>query len=166
MTLVKARLESIDGNQYSFDFMFNPNQIDISRKANINENRGSRTQNEGIPKVSFALRNAATINIKNIMFDTYENESQRDVGEKIKNLIQSVKFIKQEERPPIYILTWGKINYFKCYVDSLNYQLTLFLPDGTPVRAKASITLKEIDPSFGSPNPSPSSNRRQIDTRW
>ena len=167
MTLVKAELYSEDGEQYSFSFMYNPTEISMSRKATVAENEGARSDNEGIPKVSFAHPNAAIISIQNIIFDAYERSDRRDIGKDIQKLTQSVKFVKGEARPPIYIFRWGKINYLRCYVESLNYKLTLFLPDGTPVRAKASINLKEIDPDFKSKNPSPASrNRRTIDTRW
>ena len=166
MSLVKAELHSEDGPQYSFEFMYNPTEISISRRAEIAENNGARSEKEGIPKVSFAHPNAASISIKNIIFDAYERSDRREIGADIQKLTQSVKFVQGEKRPPIYIFRWGKINYLRCYVESLDYQLTLFLADGTPVRAKASINLKEIDPDFKPKNPAPASNRRTIDSRW
>jgi hypothetical protein len=170
--LQKAGLYSLDHNDTIFEFMFNPTELEISRRVNVTENRGARTQNQGIPKVSFAHPNAATISIKNIILDTYErdrNPRGRDVGEQIGKLTETVKFIPNKRRPPICIFYWGGINYLRCYVESVNYQLTLFLPDGTPVRAKASLTLKEVDkvePASGEPNPPADPNRREIDTRW
>ena len=167
MTLEKAELYSLDGQQYNFKFMFNPTEISVSKKSKVTENRGARTENQGIPKTSFAHPNASIIKIQNIIIDCYEREKNRDVGEEMKKLTQTVKFIDSEERPPIYLFSWGKINYLRCYVESLDYKLTMFLEDGTPVRAKASITLKEIDPSVSSSNPSSiSSERRNVDTRW
>ncbi len=165
MTLEKATLHSLDGDNYSFTFMYNPTSISISRKVNVSENDGARTEDKGIPKVSFAHPKATTISIKDIIFDTYENVSDRDVGNKIEKLTQTVKFIEGKQRPPVYAFGWGTINYLICYVESLDYQLTLFLPDGTPVRAKASITLKEVDPYQSLANPPPQSNRT-VDTRW
>lgn len=165
--LKKAELIAFeDGENYNFEFMFNPNEVSITRKVNVTENRGARSDDLGIPKVSFAHPNATVITIKNIIFDVYENQ-KKDLGEKLEKLTQTVKFIKEgnKRRPPIYIFSWGEINYLRCYVESVDYQLTLFLPDGTPVRAKASITLKEIDPSFGESNPSPEVERER-DSRW
>ncbi|MFP4124759.1 CIS tube protein [Coleofasciculus sp.] len=41
----------------------------------------------------------------------------------------------------------------------LDYNLTMFLPDGTPVRAKINLTLEEIDESTSQPGMSaPTSN--------
>lgn len=163
----KAELYSIDGDDYSFEFMFNPNEITINKKADVTENRGARTEQQGIPKVSFAHPNATTIAIKDIIIDVYELED-RDLGKKLKKLTQTVKFVKGKDRPPIYIFRWGQVNYLRCYVESIDYQLTLFLPDGSPVRAKASINLKEVDPSFGNSNPSAQSSQsdREANSRW
>jgi hypothetical protein len=166
--LKKAVLMAVpeDGEKYNFEFMFNPNEISINRKVTVSENPGARSDDLGIPKVSFAHPNATVITIKNIIFDVYENE-KKDLGEKLGKLTQTVKFIKEgnKRRPPIYIFSWGDTNYLRCYVENVDYQLTLFLPDGTPARAKASITLKEIDPSFGEQNPSPSVQRER-NSRW
>ena len=167
--LEKAGLYSLDDGDTIFEFIFNPNELEINRKVNVKESEGARTQDVGIPKVSFAHPNATTISIKNIILDRSESEGKKDIGEEIKKLTKTVKFIPSKRRPPICIFYWGTINYLRCYVESVNYQLTLFMPDGTPIRAKASMTLKEvdeIDPASGSPNPPADPQRRNIDTRW
>ena len=167
MTLQKATLHSLDGDDYTFTFMYNPTSISISRKVNVSENDGALTKDKGIPKVSFAHPKATTISIKDIVFDTYENNSDRDVGNKINKLTKTVKFIEAKKRPPVYIFAWGNINYLRCYVESVDYQLTLFLPNGTPVRAKASMTLKEVDPYQSLTNPPPQGGSlRAVDSRW
>ena len=165
MSLEKATLNSLDGGNYSFTFMYNPTSMSISHRVNVSENDGARTEDKGIPKVSFAHPKATTISIQDIIFDTYENSSDRDVGSQLKKLTQAVKFIQGKQRPPVYIFAWGSINYLRCYVESLDYQLTMFLPNGTPVRAKASITMKEVDPYQNMTNPPPQSNR-SVDSRW
>lgn len=165
MKLEKATLNSLDGDNYSFTFMYNPTSISIKRSVCVSENSGARTEDEGIPKVSFGYPIAMVVSISDIIFDTYEDSKDRDVGNKLKKLIQAVKFIKGEERPPVYIFSWGSINYLRCYVESVDYELSMFLPDGTPVRAKASITMKQVDPPKGSTNPSPAKSR-SLDSRW
>ena len=167
MILEKAKLHSLDGDSYSFTFMYNPTSISVNRKVKVEENPGARTEDKGIPKVSFGHPQATVISIKDIIFDTYEEAGDRNVGNKLQKLTQTVKFIEDKQRPPVYVFAWGNINYLRCYVESLDYQLTLFLPNGTPVRAKASITLKEIDPYQSLTNPPPQSgSNREVDTRW
>ena len=49
------------------------------------------------------------------------------------------------KRPPVYYFIWGKHNYITCMVESLSFKLTMFLPNGTPVRALVDLSLKEVD---------------------
>lgn len=167
MTLEKAELYSIDGEQYSFKFMYNPNNLSFNKKSNLTEDCGARTQQAGLPKTSFAHPNATVLKLANITIDAYERQGNQNLSPEIKKLNKAVKFVNGQQRPPIYIFRWGKMNYLKCYVESVDYQVTMFLEDGSPVRVEASITLKEVDPSQGSSNPSSSSSdRRDRDTRW
>lgn len=146
-TLVKAQLIAQGGGD-NIDFMFNPTELDFSRTMNLNSSGGART-NEGLPKVSFGSPEPYTLNLSNITFDTYE--TAQNILEKYINPIRnSVEFLKGKERPPIYIFTWGKQKYLRCFVQSLSYKLTMFLSDGTPVRAVVSLTLKEVDETTGS----------------
>jgi Contractile injection system tube protein len=48
-------------------------------------------------------------------------------------------------RPPLYRFVWGDQVYIeKCFVEKLSYKITMFLPNGTPVRAVIdSLTLKD-----------------------
>lgn len=144
MTMEKLRLESIDGDQYTIELMFNPNELDFQLKTALTEDQGARTEQEGIPKVSFAYPNAVIVNIKDMIYDTYETGD--GVKQYIERLTKATKFIESKKRPPIYMLTWGQNKFLLCFVESLKYQLTMFKPDGTPVRAKASVTLKQVDP--------------------
>ncbi|MGF1498078.1 MAG: hypothetical protein ACFB8W_14825 [Elainellaceae cyanobacterium] len=58
-----------------------------------------------------------------------------------------------EEKTPIYRFLWGNQDKYLpyCVIERLDYKLTMFLPDGTPVRAIIdNLTLKETD---GRPRP-------------
>ena len=48
---------------------------------------------------------------------------------------------KNSGRPPTIEFGWGSTTTFKAVCDSLTVQFTLFRPNGTPVRAKAKISL-------------------------
>jgi Contractile injection system tube protein len=158
--LQKARLFSIDGNQFDFEFMFNPTSLQFKEAVKVKDAEGARTA-QGQPKVSFEYPKARTLSLKKLMFDTYEDGA--NVMDKYVNKIRkSVEFagfsVGQEAsaapliRPPIYMFVWGKQNYIRCFVEQLDYNLTLFLPDGTPVRAEVNLSLKEVDDSFSNPS--------------
>ncbi len=149
--LQKARLFGLDNNSFDFEFMFNPDVLSFKHSVKVKDAEGARTI-QGTPKVSFEYPQARTLTLEKLMFDTYEDGS--NVMEKyINQLIKSVKFwgfvqgSTSTARPPIYMFVWGGQNYIRCFVESLSYKLTLFLPDGTPVRAEASLSLKEVDAS-------------------
>jgi len=143
--LVKAKLFSLNSEEYDIAFMFNPTQLDFTRSIKLNSPAGARDK-KGQSKVSFANPDPCQIKLSKILFDTYEQGTS--VLTYIEQLTKAVKFIDEKtQRPPIYLLIWGSNDYLRCFVESFNYQLTMFLPDGTPVRATANLTLKEVDES-------------------
>jgi hypothetical protein len=143
--LVKASLISNDGVP-PIEFMFNPTELVFEGAVQTSESPGARTQDRGNPKVSFSHVKASKVTINKILFDTYEDGGDV-VKQYIENFRKSVEFVKGKERPPIYQFMWGKQVYLRrCFIEQLNYKLTMFLPDGTPVRAVIdSLTLKEAD---------------------
>lgn len=143
--LVKATLISDDGVP-QIEFMFNPTELVFEGVVETSESPGARTEERGTPKVSFSHVKAYKVTINKILFDTYEDGGDV-VKQYIENFRKSVEFVKGKERPPIYQFMWGKQVYLRrCFIEKLNYKLTMFLPDGTPVRAVIdSLTLKEAD---------------------
>ena len=143
--LVKALLISNDGVP-TIEFMFNPTELVFEGVVETSESSGARTEDKGNPKVSFSHVKAYKVTINKILFDTYEDGGDV-VKQYIDNFRKSVEFVKGKERPPIYQFMWGKQVYLRrCFIEKLNYKLTMFLPDGTPVRAVIdSLTLKEAD---------------------
>ncbi len=174
--LQKARLFCTDSSDLDFEFMFNPNQLQIKEALSVGEDKSARTS-DGRPKVSFEYPKARTLQLKKIMFDTYE-VGKNVLTDYLDKLRESMKFAgystgsttpqtgttglrtisaggtatattdTTSSRPPIYRFVWGDQNYLLCFVEKLDYKLTMFLPNGTPVRAEVNLSLKEIDESF------------------
>ena len=160
MTLEKALLKPDDGSE-DIVFMFNPTEITFSRSLELNTDSGART-NSGIPKVSFGYPQPYSLRISNILFDTRESQtSVLPYVDKFKRAVQFSDFQitaggggnqsqrrgrqGPKKRPPTYIFTWSDNKYLRCFVKSLTYKLTLFTPDGTPVRAVIDLELQETD---------------------
>lgn len=162
--LVKARLTSEDGVP-PIEFMFNPTELTFEGVVETAESPGARTQDRGQPKVSFSHTKAYKITITKILFDTYE-EGTDVVTKYIEPFRKAVEFVPGQERPPIYRFSWGSRIYLRrCFIEKLNYKLTMFLPNGMPVRAIIdSLTLKEADepePNGSVAAQSPQSQQRQ-----
>lgn len=167
-SLMKATLKAAPGETSGakpIEFLFNPTQLAFEGVVETSDNPGARSQVSGKPKVSFSNIQAYKLTISNILFDTYENDGgDRNVLVKyIEPFKDAVKFVEGKERPPIFTFAWGQQIYFKyCFVEKVSYKLTMFLPDGTPVRAVIdSLTLKETDgiPSENSQLPSAKQDR-------
>jgi hypothetical protein len=123
--------------------MFNPTELEFSRSLNLNRSNGARTDG-GLPKVSFGSPEPYKLSLNNLTFDTYET-GKNVYTEYIVKFRQAVEFLQDKGRPPVYLFTWGNQEYLRCLVQSLSYKLTLFLPDGTPVRAIVNLSLEEVD---------------------
>jgi nucleoid-associated protein YgaU len=69
-------------------------------------------------------------------------------------------------RPPVALLTWGTGLAFKCILESFSLRFTLFLEDGTPVRAVMNTTWKEFSPADvqlqGNPRHSADHTKRRV----
>ena len=189
MSLEKAKLIAVyDGEGEDIEFMFNPNQLAFSRSINLEQAKGSQTK-DGNNKVSFKHPNPYSLKISNILIDTYETK-EGNVLDTIKKFKLAVEFVKdgkassgkaprgkakngkakngnaQEKRPPIYLFTWGNHNYLRCFVKTFSFKLTMFRPDGTPVRASVDLDLEQVDlpnsqPSQNTPSPSDKLRRDQ-----
>ena len=153
MPLVKAKLVSTDGGG-TIEFMFNPNQLSFKQRINLTPTQGART-GRGLPKVDFAYPDPCTLSIGDIMIDTYEEGNSKSVLPYIRQYEKAVNFAEsgegKQKRPPTYVFTWGNNQYIRCFITDLSYTLTMFLADGTPVRAKLSLELQEIDESTSQP---------------
>jgi hypothetical protein len=171
MSVTKATLINVEHrhkkeNNENIEFMFNPAMISFSRSMSIEASKGART-NRGNNQASFKHPNPYTVQIANIILDTYE--SRTSVLDEIKKFKNGVQFVNpsdssgkkgENQRPPIYLLTWGATSYLQCFIKTLNFKLTLFLSDGTPVRATVDLTLEQVDmpnppPERGASKPSP-----------
>lgn len=166
MTLAKATLISQDGGG-NIEFMFNPTQLTFEGIVETAESTGARTQKTGKAKVSFSHTKAYKVTISNILFDTYE-DGINVVQAHIEKFKKAVEFVQGKERPPVYKFVWGDQVYLRrCFVEQLNYKLTMFLPDGTPVRAVIdSLSLKEAEEEPNEPLSSqkPTAADRRKDT--
>ena len=165
-TLEKAKLIAYRNEVPDIEFMFNPTELSFEGVVETSDNPGVRSQQSGKPKVSFSNIQAYRVTINNILFDTYE-DNKHVVKEHIELFKQSVKFVGDKERPPIYTFSWGQESYLKyCFIERLSYKLTMFTSDGVPVRAVIdNLTLKEVDEPPLNDSSSPSHQKdRQTDT--
>ncbi|WP_103668998.1 hypothetical protein [Pseudanabaena sp. BC1403] len=140
--IVKAMLTTTDAGAKAINFQFNPTELQFSRSVSLNRSAGARTDS-GLPKVTFAYPDPVSLSLSNLVFDTYE--AGTSVLTLIDPILKATDFTGSLERPPVYVFAWGQNQYLKCFVKSVSYKLTMFLADGTPVRAVVDMSLEEVD---------------------
>ena len=140
--LVKAMLTTTDAGAAAINFQFNPTELQFQRRVNLNRSRGARTAS-GMPKITFAYPEPVSLTLSKLTFDTYE--AGTSVLTLIDPILKATDFAGSLDRPPVYVFAWGQNQYLKCFVKSVSYSLTMFLADGTPVRAIVDMSLEEVD---------------------
>jgi LysM repeat protein len=135
MELAKAMITPED--EPAIPVLFNPTQYSLDQANTLAE--------VGVPGLSapilqYVRGNGRSLSM-DLFFDTYEQ--QTDVRDHT-DLVYGLLDIRGPlHRPPVCTFTWGSFN-FDCVVERVGGRFTLFLADGTPVRATLSVTFKEF----------------------
>jgi hypothetical protein len=156
--LVKATITNLDTND-SIECMFNPKEYTFSKSNNWSQ---SKTKGQNVPKLEFNGGNPTDLKVE-LFFDTYE--SGEDVRKKYTNAIWELAMVnKQKEdpktkksQPPKCEFRWGSMWSFKAVLADITQKFTLFLPDGTPVRATLNVTFRQTEDEGLFPKQNPTS---------
>ena len=128
---------------------YNPKEIQVDKSADWSETPSSKGNQ---PELTYASTKPRSFSL-DLMFDTYE--SGKDVHETyVQHLILLMDVIdssptagEDKRRPPRIQLVWGRMPKFIGVVASVTTKYTMFLPDGTPVRALCSCKFTEASRS-------------------
>jgi len=122
------------------DFRFNPTEYQLQKSNNFSEIPIPGLES---PPIQFVRGNCEKLTVE-LLADT--SDTLKDVREVYVNKLRGLLGIRTESHaPPIVNFVWSK-NEFRGVIDSLNVTYTLFSPEGIPLRAKLSLTLKEYRP--------------------
>lgn len=120
----------------TIDVLFNPNQYSVEKGNQIAE---SAVPGLSAPILQYVHGNTRTLGME-LFFDTYEE--QTDVTEYTSEIYDLLGIDADKHVPPICTITWGGFS-FRGVLASVNGRFTLFLSDGTPVRATLTVSFKE-----------------------
>lgn len=125
----------------TIDVMFNPSDYTIE-----SSNKYSWVQVPGLqsPVSQFVSGDVQVLKV-NLFFDTYTNKEKkkpnvRDHTQKIYTLMDVDKDL---HTPPVCAFAWNKLKFIGV-VDSVSQNFTMFMDDGTPVRAQLSVSFKGV----------------------
>jgi hypothetical protein len=140
-----------EGGRLQFDesnpleALFNPKLLSFSRSVGWKMQGAAQRDS---PELQFTNAEPQTLSL-DLFFDTYDTPiaEKSDVREKyLKRLLHltTVETHGDKHRPPVCRLRWGRPKYFfQGVLEKLDQKFTMFLEDGTPVRATATCTFKE-----------------------
>jgi len=130
-------------------FFLNPTSITVTKSLKVEQAEKVGT---GTPETRATQTNPLTIKLEKLVFDTYETrESVR--SKYINKLEKCVDYDPTTHHAPTVHLIWGEFSKgadldetYEFYINTLDVKYTMFLPDGTPVRAETSLTLTQVLP--------------------
>jgi len=123
---------------------FNPNRLTLGRSVQW---QSEKVAKRDCPETQYTGSEPSTLGVK-IFFDTYDDpekkkKSVREYTDKL-HLLTTVKTHGDKHRPPVCRLMWGSMSvFFQGVLQQLQNQFTLFMEDGTPVRATATCTFRQ-----------------------
>jgi len=141
--LVAARLEILSPRVQPsiIPLRFNPTEYQLQKSNTFAEIPIPGLES---PPIQFVRGAAEKLSLE-LLADT--SDTLEDVREKYVNKLRGLMGLNPElHAPPIVAFSWDT-QIFKGVLDSLTISYVLFSPDGVPLRAKLSVTLKEYRPA-------------------
>jgi hypothetical protein len=172
---VKAEIENVDQPRDKVVCMFNPREYSFSKQ---NSWRESNRKGANVSELEFGGGAPAKLTLQ-LLFDTYESHRHGDrplnaAGDDVRRYTRPLwDMMKVSERqrnattgrgqPPRVRFTWGTMWSFEAVIESINQKFTLFLDDGTPVRATLDVTFKQTSDEGQYPRQNPTSGSQPGD---
>ncbi|NTU80288.1 MAG: LysM peptidoglycan-binding domain-containing protein [Chloroflexales bacterium] len=139
MALEKATITNLQSGEL-IAVMFNPAEYSLDLGNSFAE---IAIPGLATPPLQYVRGNGSTLKME-LFFDTFEQRSDvRLSTRRVTGLLTSDPTIKA---PPILLFAWGGLN-FQCVLERVGQRYTMFLNDGTPVRATLDVSLKEYRPA-------------------
>ena len=149
----KLAIGSLDNSRLTVVAHYNPKEIQIDKQVLwMQHNSSPKPERPRDSQQDDAEINSVPIRSMSVelLFDGFEDH--RSIQPEIDKLevlssIQEPGSKKEARRRPHHcVVTWGAagIRPFRCVIESLSTKLTMFAPNGTPLRATCTVKLKEV----------------------
>lgn len=127
--------------------MFNPEEYTLSRENNFAQ---ITVPGLSAPLIQFVHGNQQTLEME-LFLDTYEvhvhgsapmNAAGSDVRRLANKVIGLMNIERSTHAPPVLLFTWSSLS-FTCVLSRATQRFVMFKPDGTPVRARLTVTFSQ-----------------------
>jgi len=152
MSLVHATIVDCDHGT-TVECMFNPTEYTFSKQ---NVWTQGAAKGHGIGLYEFSSGQSSLLQMQ-LFFNTYiPHPNPENVCEKYTKAVWKMMQVdpklaplssggdKGKGRPPVVRFQWGSTQTFQAVIINLSERLTLFLPDGTPVRSTLDVTFQQV----------------------
>lgn len=149
--LAKAEIFRLDANESpilseKITCLFNPTEYTFAKQNTWQTNN---TPGNNMPALVFQSGRPATLKMQ-LLFDTFR--SREDVRDKYTDPLWKLMLVDPQQRnqdtqhsePPKVRFQWGRTWAFNAVITSMSQKFTLFLEDGTPVRAVVDVTFQQV----------------------
>ncbi len=158
-SLAHAVIINLDGGGSPIKCMFNPKEYSFSKR---NQWAPGKTKGHNMPQLEFGSGQSATLQMQ-LFFDTYA--AGKDVRKEYTDAIWQLMMVDpskkdpktHKSRPPMVRFQWGSAWTFDAVITSINQKFTLFMYDGTPVRATLDVSFQQIKDETLLPKQNPTS---------
>ncbi|MGN9907816.1 CIS tube protein [Phytohabitans sp. LJ34] len=116
--------------------MYNPEEYRIEQGNEIAE---IGVPGLATPPIQYVRGRARTLNLE-LFFDTYERRT--DVREHTRRIVGLLDPEPRTFAPPVLLFVMGRFS-FECVLAQADQHMSMFLPDGTPVRARLVVRFQE-----------------------
>lgn len=163
-TPAKAQFVNLANESKKVICHFNPDSVNIDKQ--VIWKRRPNIGDDVSPPI-FAGGEPLTLTLQGLLFDTTDTGSDvRDTYKMLTELAMIDKTVKDaktnQSAPPSCRFQWGSFLSFKAVVESVNQTFTLFKPDGTPLRAKVTVKIRQVPDPAAPQNPTSRSEARKI----
>jgi hypothetical protein len=134
-----------DDNDDCIEVCFNPKEYSLEKSVAWQNDKSFKDA----PQAEFTGPSPMTLSVS-LQFDTYEERVsvRRKYVQRIEKCVLMREGLadasdKQKVAPPVILFVWGNFT-FKGVAETLSQKYTMFLSDGTPVRAECSLKIRNI----------------------
>ena len=147
MALEKATITNTVNGEV-IPVMFNPEEYTVNKDNNFAQ---SAIPGLSAPLIQFVSGNMQTLEME-LFLDTYEQHSANnavlngagaDVRELTSQITNLLDIDPTTHAPPVVLFIWGTLS-FTCVLARASQRFSMFLADGTPVRANIQVTFNEF----------------------
>lgn len=141
--LAKAKIKILEGlhrNEF-VEVLFNPAEYSYEISNNFQASAPPGLNN---PILQFVNGNSDSLAM-DLFFDTWTDGGRSNVCELTDRFAQLLRIDSQTHAPPRVEFQWGQLA-FKAVIEKLSQRFTMFLSDGTPVRATLNVAFKQFKP--------------------